>query len=210
MRLHRATDLPNRYSADLSLPDGQPIMTTGGAVPKPFTESQSKDVVFATRAKGALEALDPVAGELTNRMSRAAEYDPTGLARGMVQSDKFQLAKNAGDEFLQALLRKDSGAAITEGEQALYGVTYLPQPGDSAALIEQKTAARQRAVAAIEAGMSPAQIIAQEQAVASGGASGGKSTVPTGPAKISSDAEYDALPSGTEFVGPDGINRRKP
>lgn len=28
--------------------------------------------------------------------------------------------------------------------------------------------------------------------------------------KIKSDAEYDALPSGTEFVGPDGVKRRKP
>lgn len=149
-------------------PDGQPIVSTGGATPKPFTEAQGKDVVFATRAKGALAALDPVAGELTDRVSRAAEYDPTGFARGAVQSDKFQLAKNAGDEFLQALLRKDSGAAITAGEQALYGTTYLPQPGDNAALIEQKKTARQRAVAAIEAGMSPSQIVAQEKAIATG------------------------------------------
>jgi len=30
------------------------------------------------------------------------------------------------------------------------------------------------------------------------------------PVKIASDAEFDALPSGTEFVGPDGVKRRKP
>ena len=28
--------------------------------------------------------------------------------------------------------------------------------------------------------------------------------------KITSDAEYNALPSGTEFIGPDGVTRRKP
>ncbi len=28
--------------------------------------------------------------------------------------------------------------------------------------------------------------------------------------KITNDAEYNALPSGTEFVGPDGVTRRKP
>lgn len=33
---------------------------------------------------------------------------------------------------------------------------------------------------------------------------------PAGVATIATDAEYDALPSGTEFVGPDGVKRRKP
>ncbi len=168
---------------------------------KPFTEAQSKDIVFATRAQGALEVLDPIASELTNRASRAAEYDPTGLLRGAVQSDQFQIAKNAGDEFLQALLRKDSGAAITPSEQALYGVTYLPQPGDNQALIEAKKAARARAVEAIKAGMAPSQIIAQEKALG-----GGATAIPT----VKNDADYDALPSGSQFIAPDGSTRRKP
>ena len=140
----------------------------GAAAARPFTEGQSKDVVYSTRARGALAALEPVAGALTDRMARASEYDPTGLARGALQSDNFQVALNAGNEFLQAILRKDTGAAITEGEQALYGVTYLPQPGDNPALLAQKVAARQRAIAAIEGGMSPSQMVAQEKALSSG------------------------------------------
>ena len=141
----------------------------GAAAGKPFTESQSKDNVFSTRARGALEVLEPRAGALTSRTERAAEYDPTGFARGF-QSDDFQVAKNAGDEFLQAILRKDTGAAITEPEQRLYGTTYLPQPGDKPAVLEAKRAARQRAVAAIESGMSPAQMLAQERALQSSSA----------------------------------------
>ena len=31
-----------------------------------------------------------------------------------------------------------------------------------------------------------------------------------GPARVSSDADYNNLPSGTEFIGPDGVTRRKP
>ena len=44
------------------------------------------------------------------------------------------------------------------------------------------------------------------------GESSGKSPAKTsaGPTKISSDAEYNALPSGAMFVGPDGKTRRKP
>ncbi len=38
----------------------------------------------------------------------------------------------------------------------------------------------------------------------------GASNPQIGPAKISSDADYDSLPSGTEFIAPDGSRRRKP
>lgn len=136
---------------------------------RPFTEGQSKDVVYSTRARGALEALDPIAPVLADRGQRAAEVVPFGLGREL-QSDQYQVAKNAGDEFLQAILRKDTGAAITEQEQALYGKTYLPQPGDSEAVIAQKAQARQRAIAAIEGGMSPSQMIAQERGLAASSA----------------------------------------
>jgi len=136
-----------------------------GAGGKPLTESESKNVTYATRAQGALEVLDPIAGELTNLGSQMAGSDPTGIIRGRVQSPEYQIARNAGDEFLQAILRKDTGAAITASEQALYGQTYLPQPGDGPEVLEAKRVARQRAVAAINAGMSPSQIIATERAL---------------------------------------------
>lgn len=147
-------------------PDGQLriVQGAGAGMGKPFTEAQSKDVVYSTRAQGALEVLEPVAGSLTSLQSRAAEFDPTGYVRGAVQSPEYQVAKNAGDEFLQAILRKDTGAGITAQEQELYGKTYLPQPGDGPQVLEAKKAARQRAVAAINAGMSPQQMVAAERA----------------------------------------------
>lgn len=145
----------------------------GAGSTKPLTEQQSKDVVYSTRARGALAALEPVADELTSAGQRAANIDPTGIVRGSVQSDRFQVAQNAGQEFLQAILRKDTGAAITKEEQESYGVTYLPQPGDGPAVLEQKKQARQRALAALEAGMSADQMLMQERALQSGQAGGG-------------------------------------
>jgi hypothetical protein len=147
-------------------PDGVVRVTQGPGAGKAgtFTEGQSKDVVYSTRARGALRVLDPIAGALTGRLERAADIVPFGLARGY-QSDDYQVAKTAGDEFLQAILRKDTGAAITADEQALYGTTYLPQPGDKQPQLEAKKQARQRAINAIEAGMSPTQMVAQERAL---------------------------------------------
>ena len=145
-------------------PDGQPILQRGPGGMKAFTEGQSKDVVYSTRARGALEALEPVANALTSRADIAAEFVPMGLARGF-QSEDFQVAQQAGTEFLQAILRKDTGAAITQQETDSYGKTYLPQPGDGPEVLNAKRDARVRAINALEAGMGPAQMLARDRAL---------------------------------------------
>jgi hypothetical protein len=43
-----------------------------------------------------------------------------------------------------------------------------------------------------------------------GAATSPQSSASSGPAKIASDADYHALPSGTVFIGPDGKQRKKP
>jgi hypothetical protein len=155
----------------VTTPDGTSI-SYGGSSPKPFTEGQGKDVVYSTRARAAADNLSPVADALTDRTGQIADRVPLGFGKE-IQSDEFQLAKQAGDEFLQAILRKDTGAAITAQEQDLYGQTYLPQPGDSPARLEAKAKARERAVLAIEAAMSPEQILAQGKALLANGQDGG-------------------------------------
>lgn len=145
-------------------PDGTTRIVQGpGVTSKPFTEGQSKDVVYATRAQGALDEFDPVANKLTSRGERLLEIVPLGFGRDYQDPD-YQVAQRAGTEFLQAILRKDTGAAITEAEQVEYGRVYLPQPGDSQEVLKSRAAARKRAVAALQAGMSPEQMLAVERA----------------------------------------------
>jgi hypothetical protein len=150
--------------------DGQVRVTQGpGVQGRPLTEGQSKDTVYATRAEGALPTLDQYESALTGIGDVALGADPTGLVRGRLQSNEYQLARQAGDEFLQAVLRKDTGAAITAQEQELYGKTYLPQPGDSPDVIAQKRQSRRRALEAIKAGLPPSAIVAQERALQESG-----------------------------------------
>lgn len=140
-------------------------MTQGPGVAnssKPLNESQSKNVIYATRAEGALSQLDQVADALTSRTDQAAGAVPLGLGRGY-QDPKYQVAQQAADEFLTAILRKDTGAAITREEQQIYGDTYLPRPGDSPELLQQKAQSRARAVEALRRGMTPAEILALEK-----------------------------------------------
>ena len=159
-------------------PDGGVTFSQGGAAIKPLSEGQAKSTTFSVRAAGALETLDRVDEALISRAERAAEFDPTGLAREL-QSPEFQAATQAADEFLQAILRKDTGAAITAQEQELYGKTYIPQPGDTPELIQQKREARQRALDALEAGMDANSMLAKERALEKGRTRTGPPPAPT-------------------------------
>jgi hypothetical protein len=145
-------------------PDGQPILQRGPASGVRFTEGQGKDNVYSTRAEGALAKLEPVADALASRAESILQSVPLGIGREL-QTDEFQVARQAGDEFLQAILRKDTGAAITADEQQLYGVTYLPQPGDGPAVLQTKREARARALAALQSGMNADQFAATERAL---------------------------------------------
>jgi hypothetical protein len=153
--------------------DGRPVFVQAPAgTGATFTEGQSKDILYATRARSALENLDGEggsAGALTNFWETAAELVPMNLGR-YAQSPEFQTAQNAGDQFLSAILRKDTGAAITVQEQEIYGGMFLPRPGDTPEVQELKREARQQAVLAIEAGMGPDAILAQGRALVMGGA----------------------------------------
>lgn len=196
--------------------DGQPILVRGSAgAAKSFTEAQSKDVGFSTRMRGAEEQLAPIENALTSFSDRALNADPTGLVRGSLQSEEFQKAQQASKTWLLAFLRKDSGAATTKEEDALYGQTFLPQPGDGAGVISQKRQMRDLAMRAVEAGMSPTQAMAQARALNGNQAPPPKAAQPDAgspqaPARINSKAEFDALPSGATFIAPDGTTRRKP
>jgi hypothetical protein len=175
-------------------PDGTFTFEQGpGVQQRPLTEAQSKDAVYATRAEGALPLLDQFGDALADPIQRAAEYDPTGVLRGQ-QTPEFQQARQAGDEFLQAILRKDTGAAITTGEMESYGRTYLPMPGDGPQVLAQKKVARARALEAMKSGMPPQAILNQEEALRKSGSTGAVDK--NKPISEMTDEELEALANG--------------
>lgn len=163
----------------------------GGNI-KPMTEGQSKDAVFSTRAEGALQILDapsnpndPKSKPLSDSLSGTSgtiggTVGQLPVVGNFAKSDGYQQAEQAGKEFLQAILRKDTGAAITADETSEYGSVYLPRPGDTPATLEQKKVSRRRALEAIKAGMPPQAILAQEKALAKTAASTEDAPAPQG------------------------------
>ena len=66
-------------------------------------------------------------------------------------SDAGQQYLAAKMNFITAVLRKESGAAISATEFETEDMKYFPQPGESAATIEQKRLARKTAIDAMKA-----------------------------------------------------------
>lgn len=123
-----------------------------GAGVKPLTEAQSKDTLYATRATNALPLVDRYESELLSLGGNLAEGIPLNLGN-YAQSEAYQVARDAGRDFLATILRKDTGAAITANEEQIYGKMFLPQPGDKPAAIQAKRQRRALAVEAIKSGM---------------------------------------------------------
>ena len=126
----------------------------------------------------------------------------SALGNSLVSTERQQ-AEQSGRELLASILRKDTGAAITNQEMEIYGKMYLPQPGDSEEVLNQKAEARTRALASIRGGLGTAERKASP-------VNDGRRTAAGAPAQVRNDQDYAALPSGTTYVAPDGTVRRKP
>lgn len=133
---------------------------------KPLTEAQSKDSFFTTRMTAATPTIDKFEDALMSLPEAAAGVIPLNLGR-YAQSEEYQLAKDAGRDFVNAYLRKDSGAALTQAEEENYGQLLLPQPGDKPAIIDAKRQRRQIAVEAIKSGMPPSAVDGMLRAIKS-------------------------------------------
>lgn len=156
-------------------PNGEITFNQGAGV-KPLTEAQSKDTLYATRATNALPLLNQYEDNLMSLPEAAAGAIPFNLGN-YAQSEDYQIARDAGRDFLATILRKDTGAAITAQEEDIYGKMFLPQPGDKPATIQAKRQRRSLAVEAIKAGMPPTAI--ENMAKALGSVPASTDVVPT-------------------------------
>lgn len=144
--------LPQGYTLG---PDGASLKAIPGGPADKLTESESKDALFAERMLRSERDLSSVIP--TNDKGDFTKYNPTGAAQAwmpddpkwsnlwtanMVNSKEWQQYRRAARESLSAILRKDTGAAVTDEEFNTYFPTYFPIPGDSPQVVKQKEKAR--------------------------------------------------------------------
>lgn len=71
-------------------------------------------------------------------------------------SPEYRQADQARRDFINAILRRESGAVISDGEFANANKQYFPQPGDDEATLRQKAANRNNAIKGISRQAGPA------------------------------------------------------
>ena len=113
---------------------------------KPLNESQSKALLFGSRMKAADEILQQLASEGTKTSVPGSRAPLVGGIVTAFSSDNRQMLDQAKTDFMTAVLRRESGAAISSGEFDTANRQYFPQIGDSEKLIEQKAANRKLAL----------------------------------------------------------------
>lgn len=194
--------LPSRMAANGGLPAPIPVL---GADGKPMrgkiealNDGQSKALLFGSRAREAhhiLEELQTGGTTRRNALQAGIENIPLtgGLVGGMTEKllgEEQQMLAQAKLDFMTAVLRRESGASISDGEFANANKQYFPQLGEPQAVIDQKRRNRELTTRGILQEVPAAQ----------------RNTLM---AHVLNDADFEALEFGRHFIGPDGVERVK-
>jgi hypothetical protein len=123
-------------------PDGEAL--TG--ITKPLNDSQSKALLFGTRMQEAHKVLNQLASEGTTTSVPGSRLPLVGGAINAMSSGNNQMLDQAKRDFMTAVLRRESGAAISSGEFDTADKQYFPQLGDGAQVIAQKARNRELAI----------------------------------------------------------------
>ena len=169
------------FLIDTRTGQARPVLGQGGKPleggGKPLTETQSNAVAFGARAiaankiatdlekqgvtntgvirsvVGGIVGQAPIVGEKLEQSVRSA-FNPVPSVLGGPSGEQQQVDQ-ARRNFISAVLRKESGAAIAPSEYANEEKKYFPQIGDTQKTIDQKQEARRLAIKALEAQAGP-------------------------------------------------------
>lgn len=155
----------------------------GGIIPlqgfqKPLNDVQAKAQLFGTRMQEADKILVDLQKGGKAFSTPGANTPFIGGLVNTLNSEQGQMLDQAKRDFTNAVLRRESGAAIAPSEFSSADKQYFPQIGDSEKVIAQKARARQIAIQGILSevpkGTPPIRVDGPQQGGASGSWSGGQ------------------------------------
>lgn len=144
---------PNNPNALIPIPGGPADPNT-----KPLTDEQAKVGGFADRAHIASSVVDQLAGKYSPwaiNAKIAADNFPViggsvaGPLANLALTPEDQQVEQAQRDFINAILRRESGAVISPSEFDNARKQYFPQPGDKPEVIKQKAKNRETAINAL-------------------------------------------------------------
>lgn len=118
------------------------------------TDAQAQSAGFGKRIQQAEGDLDRVFKQGYDRSSAGAAA--RAQLPSAVNSSLGQQQQQAEDNFINAVLRRESGAAISSGEYAMADKQYFPRLGDSPEVKEQKKRNREQQLENLKVAAGPA------------------------------------------------------
>ena len=162
---------------DPNTPDHQAYVLTG-RLPKPDAQGKAvKTTVDNAKASGFARraiASNQIIGKpesvaaATSVAQRAYAYIP--VIGNFLVDPNFQKFDQAQRDFINAQLRRESGAVISDAEFDNAEKQYFPQPGDRPEVIEQKNRNRKNAIAGLVESAGPLGAQFQQSATQAQGA----------------------------------------
>ena len=132
------------YPPSASNPQGAVVPLSG--FQKPLNDVQAKAQLFGTRMQEADKIMGQLEAAGKSYSTPGANLPIVGRAVNMLNTEQGQMLDQAKRDFTNAVLRRESGAAIAQSEFDSADKQYFPQIGDSDKVIAQKARARQIAI----------------------------------------------------------------
>lgn len=112
---------------------------TGEATKPKLTAVQSSALGYANRVNQANQVIDDLGSKFTSLGSYFGGINVFGIKiPNILKSSERQQYEQAQRNFVNAVLRRESGAAISKSEFENAELQYFPQLGDSEAVVKQK------------------------------------------------------------------------
>lgn len=125
------------YADKIRQPAGSGNSVTGTINGKPQTIAQTTAQGYADRLAQSNQSITSLGDKFTGKLSGIG-----GVLPNQLKSSDRQVYEQAQRNFITALLRRESGAAISDSEFDTAKKQYFPQPGDGADVVTAKEANR--------------------------------------------------------------------
>jgi hypothetical protein len=188
--------LVNTYTGQAS-----PIMMNGQPIPAKLNTEQTKDIVGINQQRstidGAIKDVEKNKSAFSFGRGLAQDVRYGESIAGRFEKPEDTQARAYVFNNVSAVIKERAGTAQSAQELSRIN-SFLPATTDNADQIISKLKGFRQYLDDVEKGT---RVNPNIQA---------NTPQPKSPVTIKSDAEYDALPSGTEFIDPKGVRRRKP
>lgn len=153
------------FASPSALAGGQPGQAAAPNVPSGmtpltaprFTEDMKKVGGFARRAVASDEIISQADVSAAGQSLTEKGKSGVPVVGNYLVSEDYQKFDQARRDFVNALLRRESGAVISNEEFENANKQYFPQPGDSKAVLEQKAANRKNAIESLQQSAVPVE-----------------------------------------------------